>query len=344
MAKHNEDQIGEYAFTLSQAIEILRSNPTGINKDACTPFIVLGDRYICAYLAPLRKRVMICDNTPEVIDILSKHRFCENIIHGAVSKGKHFLQYLHTIGSSDKIQFISENHFDCRSDAITIVKAQYCDHCDYSCMQKYLLKRHIKSVHLKQKDFHCDQCDYSCSQKGNLNNHIKAVHLKQKDFHCDHCDYSCSQKGALNKHIKAVHLNPKPKNMSRGEKKVFDVLENLGLEYKVDFTQEKSFSDLKGYNDGYLRYDFCINLNADEEDYLLIEFDGSQHFKKVKWQSNWTDEKVDENFKLTKRHDRIKNKYARVHDYPLLRIKYNDKDVFEKVKEFIADYSNGQFF
>jgi hypothetical protein len=220
----------------------------------------------------------------------------------------------------------------------------HCDQCDISFGQKGNLKAHNTSVHLNQKNFHCDHCDYSCGRKGNLNKHVKTIHLKQKTFKCEHCDYSCGEKGNLNRHVETIHLNPNPKNMSRGEKKVYDILEELDLEYKLDFTQEKTFSDLKGYNDGYLRYDFCINLNVDEEDYLLIEYDGRQHFKKVKWQNNMTDEEVDEKFKLTKRHDRIKNKYARLHAYPLLRIKYNDKNVFEKVKEFIADYSNGQFF
>jgi len=219
-----------------------------------------------------------------------------------------------------------------------------CDHCDYSCGREGNLNKHIRTVHLKQKAFHCGQCNKSFGQTSNLNDHIRTVHLKQKDFHCGQCNKSFGQKIVLKRHIKNVHLNPRPKNMSRGEKKVFDILEELGLEFKLDFTQEKTFSDLKGYNDGYLRYDFCININADEEDYLLIEFDGQQHFKKVKWHNNQTDEEVEEKFKLTKRHDRIKNKYARVHDYPLLRIKYNEKNVFEKVKEFIADYSNGQFF
>lgn len=219
-----------------------------------------------------------------------------------------------------------------------------CKYCDKSFGQKCNLKVHIKTVHLKQKDFNCEHCNYSCGQQVHLNIHINSVHLKQKVFNCDQCEYCCSVKGNLNNHIKLIHENPKPKNMSRGEKKVYDSLIELGLEWDIDFTQEKTFSDLKSYKNRHLRYDFAININAGEMDYLLIEFDGMQHFREVKWQNDQTHEHVQKNFEQIKLHDRIKNKFARVHDYPLLRIKYNENNVFERVREFIADHSNNQFF
>ena len=224
------------------------------------------------------------------------------------------------------------------------LKPYNCDQCDKSFGQKRDLNNHVNAVHLKLQPYNCDHCEKSFGQKGDLNTHVNTVHLNLKPFNCDQCDMSFGRNSTLDNHIKSIHLNPRPKNMSRGEKKVFDILVKLGLEFKVDFTQEKTFSDLKSYKNHCLRYDFCINLNADDEDYLLIEFDGMQHFKKVRWQNNQTDEEVEEQFRQIKRNDRIKNKYAMIHDYPLLRIKYNDNNVFETVKQFIADHSNNQFF
>jgi very-short-patch-repair endonuclease len=144
-------------------------------------------------------------------------------------------------------------------------------------------------------------------------------------------------KADLDRHIKVIHDNPKPKAMSRGEALVKDVIIDLGLE----FVREKSFPELVGLNGGLLRYDFCIVIDELEQDYLLIEFDGRQHYKKVKWQNNWTEEQITEKFKQTKRHDRIKNKFANLHNYPLLRIKYDQvKDVKQLVTEFIKEHSN----
>lgn len=62
--------------------------------------------------------------------------------------------------------------------------------------------------------------------------------------------------------------------MSIGEyKKYTQFSKKLDIEFKREFT----FQDFKSEN---LRFDFGININDDN--YLLIEFDGKQHFQKVK--------------------------------------------------------------
>jgi hypothetical protein len=81
------------------------------------------------------------------------------------------------------------------------IKDFKCELCDYTCSLNSDLKRHIKSVHDKIKDFKCELCDYTCSKNSNLKEHIKQVHDKIKDFKCELCDYTCS----LKKHIKQVH-------------------------------------------------------------------------------------------------------------------------------------------
>jgi hypothetical protein len=138
-------------------------------------------------------------------------------------------------------------------------------------------------------------------------------------------------------HINQIHANPKPKNMSRGERTVYDILEEIGLEHGTDFKTEYKFKKLLGIGGRQLRYDFVV---FDKEELLLIEFDGRQHYKPVKWQNNDSDEKVQQIYEMIRCHDRRKNKYAKKHEYPLLRIKYSDVNKSkELIEEFFKDHS-----
>ena len=80
-----------------------------------------------------------------------------------------------------------------------------CPKCEYKCSANIDLKKHIKAVHSKIKDFECILCDAKFSTNGNLKQHIKMVHDKIKDFECPKCYYKCSHSGHLKKHIKMVH-------------------------------------------------------------------------------------------------------------------------------------------
>jgi len=210
-------------------------------------------------------------------------------------------------------------------------KKYECEHCNKAFINKGDLKHHIRTVHLKQKKYECEHCNKAFGHRGNLNNHIGNVHLKQKIYECEYCNKGFGRKGDLKKHIKSIHTNPKPRNMTRGESAVKKVLDSHNLEYIA----EKTFCDLVSFKGHCLRYDFAIVIDSDEEDYLFIEYDGAQHFKPVRWKKNESDEYVTKKFKQIKRHDRIKNRYARHHDYPLLRIKYTD---FNKIDVIVNDY------
>jgi len=212
-----------------------------------------------------------------------------------------------------------------------------CEHCNKSFGRKDSLIRHINTVHLKMKPFKCDHCNESFGEKSDLKRHINTVHLKLKPFKCDHCNESFGMKQQMKSHINVIHINPKPKNMSRGERTVYDILEELGLEYGTDFKTEYKFKKLLGIGDRQLRYDFVV---FDKEDLLLIEFDGRQHYNPVKWQNNDSDEKVQQIYEMTRCHDKRKNKYAKKHEYPLLRIKYSDVNKSkELIEEFFKDHS-----
>jgi len=212
-----------------------------------------------------------------------------------------------------------------------------CEHCEYICGHKGSLKTHINTIHLKKKNFKCDLCDYTCGQKCNLKKHINTVHLKQRNFKCDHCNESFGQNSHLNIHINAIHINPKPKNMTRGEQTVYDILEELGLEYGTDFKTEYKFKKLLGIGNRQLRYDFVV---FDKEELMLIEFDGRQHYKPVRFQKDESDENVQQRYEMIRCHDKRKNKFAKKHEYPLLRIKYSDVNQSkELIEDFFKDHS-----
>jgi Zn finger protein HypA/HybF involved in hydrogenase expression len=212
-----------------------------------------------------------------------------------------------------------------------------CDHCDKTFGEKGNLNVHINTIHLKQQNFKCEHCDKTFGRKGDLNIHINTIHLKQKNYKCDHCNESFGQNSHLKIHINRIHINPKPKNMSRGEQTVYDILEELGLEYETDFKTEYKFKNLLGIGNRQLRYDFVI---FDKEELLLIEFDGRQHYKPVRWQKDDSDEKVKQRYEMTRCHDKRKNKFAKKHEYPLLRIKYSDvNNAKELIEEFLKDHS-----
>jgi len=72
------------------------------------------------------------------------------------------------------------------------------------------LKRHIQSVHIKEKPHQCDQCMKKFSQKVHLKKHTNAVHNKEKPHQCNQCLEKFSQKNTLKMHIIYVHETEKP--------------------------------------------------------------------------------------------------------------------------------------
>ena len=97
---------------------------------------------------------------------------------------------------------------------------------------------------------------------------------------------------------------------SLGEKYIETILANNNIVYQ----KEISFSDLKGINGGYCRFDFGIYKNNTL--IRLIEFDGELHYIDI---DVWNSQSVKEN-------DIIKNQYAKTHNIPLVRIPYWERE------------------
>ena len=63
----------------------------------------------------------------------------------------------------------------------------------------------------------CKTCGKVFKTKGCLNRHIKTVHLRQKNFKCDTCGEAFAYKCQLNKHLETQHAEALLLNLSRQE-------------------------------------------------------------------------------------------------------------------------------
>merc|ERR1712150_64358 len=81
------------------------------------------------------------------------------------SKGNDVLKNRLNIKSN--ANYVPNDKYDC---------AMTCDQCSYSSSDKSNLKRHIKMVHHKIKNYECENCDKTFTQRCNLESHIRSKH------------------------------------------------------------------------------------------------------------------------------------------------------------------------
>ena len=119
--------------------------------------------------------------------------------------------------------------------------------------------------------------------------------------------------------VRSDHLRDKTTSScgclnSSGEEKITQIFQ----EHNVNYITQYEFTDLKGdYNN--LRFDFAVFNNNNDLQYL-VEFQGSQHFRK------WGNEDI-ERFKKRLEYDQKKRDYCKQHNILLLEIPYTDFDI-----------------
>lgn len=104
---------------------------------------------------------------------------------------------------------------------------------------------------------------------------------------------------------------------------ILDVLRNDMFSHHNAVEQEKSF-------DGCafkipLRFDFYIPPTEGNPKGFLIEYDGEQHFRPVRF-NNTSDEQMYQNFISAQIRDWCKDKFCIENEIPLIRIKYTKRD------------------
>ena len=104
-------------------------------------------------------------------------------------------------------------------------------------------------------------------------------------------------------------------NFSHGEAKIKDYL----LDNQIEYVGQKKFDDLRGVHNGLLSYDFYLpNYN------ILIEYQGEQHDKPIKYFGN-------NKYETQQEHDKRKRDYAEKNGYKLLEIWYYDYNNIEEI-------------
>lgn len=103
--------------------------------------------------------------------------------------------------------------------------------------------------------------------------------------------------------------------VSKGEEKIRKILEELSISY----IQQKTFPELRGVNNGLLKFDFYL-----PSENVVIEYQGKQHYEEVEsWNNDLT-------FENRVEHDQRKRKYCSNNNIKMIEIPYTD---FEKIDE-----------
>jgi very-short-patch-repair endonuclease len=154
----------------------------------------------------------------------------------------------------------------------------------------------------KFKEIYEDKYDYSSFKYENPFVNINVICRKHGSFFV-----------SPNNHLNKKSGCPKCAS-SKGENEI----ESFLVENKILFERQKSFN--KCYNKKKLFFDFFL-----PEYDILIEYDGEQHFKPIKFFGG-----VD-SFTKRKLRDKIKNEFAKENNYNIIRISYID-DIKETLK------------
>ena len=105
-------------------------------------------------------------------------------------------------------------------------------------------------------------------------------------------------------------------NASRGEIKIREILEEAGLNFKMEYI----FPDLKTSNGRPLRFDFVV-FDDDGKIDFLIEYQGKQHYEP----SNKFGGK--KGFFQQQYNDNQKRRFCALHDLKLIEIPYTEENL-----------------
>jgi len=229
-----------------------------------------------------------------------------DIIH----KRKYDYSKVYYKSTPEKVQIICPKHGDFWQRAGDHLKGANCPTCGHMATAKGLTLTQEEFID-KARNIHRDKYDYSL--------------VKYKKSKVKVC-IICSTHGKFFQ-SPGDHLQGKgciKCNFSKGELAISDWLQDNNFEYEHQY----SYPDLRGRGNQILAFDFYVSNKN-----LLVEFDGEQHFKPVRF-NGISSEKAIKNFKKTKYNDALKNQYCNKNSIPLLRISYEKSKV---IPEILAD-------
>ena len=200
-----------------------------------------------------------------------------------------------------------------------------CNVCDTIFQQR---------AHSHLEGYGCKQCAYNNNPANQIKYTVEQFELLCKTQHEDKYEYFQDFKGVNTKisirckkhdsiftqlgyaHLGKGHGCPRCKE-SQGEKLISEWLNDNNINYIT----QKTFPGLRGINP--YRFDFYIL-----ETNTIIEYDGPQHFKPVKFFGGI------ENYDKLKRSDKAKTDYCAISNIPLIRISFK-QNIIDELKKII---------
>lgn len=197
-------------------------------------------------------------------------------------------------------------------------------HCKCDCGNEVVVDtRNLKTGHTKScgclqikkaKQNVVDMSDFE-------NEHIKVLNRKGSDTQqvalweclCKHCGNTFITRGSS---IRAGYINSCGCTHSYNEQLITQLL----IEQNIEFATQYTFPNLKGKNNGALRFDFAI-FNKGQLSHL-IEFNGSQHYDKP--EGKWS-----ESFNDLQEHDILKKEYCEKNNIRLIIIPFDKQYSFQ---------------
>ena len=85
-----------------------------------------------------------------------------------------------------------------------------CSQCDYFFETEANLKRHLKEVHERTKEYFCSDCDESFFELRKLKAHVKTVHEGKNQYECEICKITLASESILKHHVRTVHEGFRP--------------------------------------------------------------------------------------------------------------------------------------
>ena len=113
-------------------------------------------------------------------------------------------------------------------------------------------------------------------------------------------------------------------SISSGERAIIDWLKQHNIQYNTQVI----FNNLRGVNEGLLRFDIGIKDNNNNFIYL-IEFQGLQHYQPVEYFGG------EEQFKIQQEHDTRKRQWCQENNIKLIEIPYNYNDLDEYLSQLL---------
>lgn len=231
-----------------------------------------------------------------------------NAVHGV---GKYDYSKVNYIKSTEKVCIICRIHKEFWQVADSHLVGSNCPKC--------VRLDKIKNLSLTQEEF-LSRC---AEVHGNRYDYSKAVYVNNRIKVCIICRVHGEYHQKPNYHL--LGENCPRCNISKGEDSILKWL----IKHNVAFNTEYDFMDLKGPGNYPLLFDFYIPSHN-----LLIEFDGVQHFRPVRFHGI-SMERAIEGFKKVLHNDNLKDKYCLDKGIPLLRIGYKD---FKRIPEILSQH------